>query len=509
LRARFGFVTLLLVVPPAALGLLAAGPALASGPEDDSNVVIAVVDTGVNPYHRAFLDAARTADPAGYITGYPAGAKPLALCLDSVAHPDCATLEGALQHDAGVWASIEPTTPRALGWGPLYYLPGTRIIGAVSVGSPDDGFTGTARIFDDHGHGTATASLAAGDAPPGPGLPAMQGLCPRCLLVIVEGPGDTALAWARDQPWIDVVTNSWGLTANLDFPPPPFGTSYALLTKAMVQGDPANRVVGGKTVLFSAGNGLGVDAPDPLWRVTTAPDYVAPGESTYTSEYTGPDWVVTVGATDPQNGQPIAGSGRPVDVAAAGLDVPAADATSRSGVVSFSGTSASAPIAAGVFAGVLLELRRALGDRAEGPRPDEVLGVGLPRACVSSGCPLGDGVLTRDELQRLVYTAAAPCPLAVGATCPWSEEQWPFPARSWGWTAPQPPYAYPATVGFGSVDARTRDAAVQAGLGERPVPARTDADAWAKSDSIVRQRLWGAWNHGSKAQDLVPPGLVH
>lgn len=478
-----------------AAALLLAGPALAPlmapagalAPADDSHVVIAVVDTGINPYHAEFLAPELTAHPSQYLRGYPADARPLSLCLDALAQPDCRDLAGALRRDAPAWQALEQTRPQAGGWGPLYFLPGTRIVAAVSVGAPDDDFVRPTRIFDDVGHGTATASLAAG---------ASLGLCPRCLLVVVEGPGEEALRWARDQPWIDIVTNSWGWVLNLGWPPPPFGTSNGLVTRAMVEQ--------GKTVLFSAGNGPGFDtAPG----ITDVPDYLLPGESTYTSEYTGPDWIVTVGAVDPENGQPVAGTGRPVDIAAAGIDLWAARSDARSGEAPFAGTSASVPIAAGVFGHVLLALRGALGDRDEGPRAargqGEVLAQGLPPPGALAG-PLADGLLTRAELQRLVFATARPCPALPLPSCP-SPADWPFPARAWGWTVPVPPVAYPLLVGYGSVDASSRDAAVRVGLGQEPLPPRPEADLWAKSDSLIRQRLWGFWAHGAKASDVLGP----
>lgn len=480
MRAGSLLAVALLISPSAALALLALPPALAA--VSDSQVVIAVIDTGINPYHREFLDASRTAHPSTYIAGYPPEALGLDLCLSLEPASPCAELRGAVQRDLPKWQGVEQTRRLADAWGPLYWFPGTRVIGAVSLGEADDDYVAPLRIFDDQGHGTAVASLAAGRT---------AGLCPECLLVIVEGPGDEALAWAAAQPWIDIVSNSWGWQMNLGWPPPPLGTSNALPSRALVEQ--------GKTVVFSAGNGPGFDT---LPGVTDLGEYMLPGETTYTSEYTGPDWVITVGAVDPENGQPIAGTARPVDVAAAGIDVLAADGRFRSGTSPFSGTSAAAPLVAGAFGHVLLQSRRALGDAREGPRPGEVVAQGVAPASAVAG-PLGDGVLTRAELQRALYATARPCAAAPMQGCEGARAPWPFPGRAWGWTLPTPPVAYPLMVGHGAITSATRDDAVRAVLGlDVPAP-KPEAELWARSDSVLRQRLWGFWEHGASLPGLL------
>jgi subtilisin family serine protease len=488
-----------LLLPAASAFLLPAGAALpppappGEGPHGEAPVVVAVIDTGINPYHAEFRDPARVAHPSSYLQGYPAGARALHLCLDAHAHPNCASYAGAKAHDAALWRGVPGTEDSAEGWGPLHWIPGTRIVGAVSIGSPHDSFIAPTRILDETGHGTAAASLAVGST---------LGLCPSCLLVVVEGPGDEALAWAAAQPWIDVVSNSWGWQSNLGWPPPPFGVHRVALTRGMVEA--------GKTVLFSAGNGLGFDT---IPGVTDMGEYLAPGESTFTSEYTGPDWIVTVGALDPENGHPIAGSGRPVDVAAAGLDVRAASAWARSGTLDFSGTSASAPIVAGAFGHILQEARIALGDARAGPRTvagdDEVLAQGAPLPAAAAG-PLADGLLTRSELQALVFGAARPCladPVLAQA-CEGARAPWPFPGRAWGWSLPTPPVAWPLLVGHGGVDLVSRDAAVRALLGQEPLAPKPAAELWSVSDSWLRQRLWGFWEHGATAGDLLEAGAA-
>jgi subtilisin family serine protease len=456
MHARSVLAVLLLASPLAALG-----PAAGDAPPE-AHVVIAVIDTGINPYHVEFRGTGPAMDPRAWV-GYADDAAPLELCLG------CATFSEAWTHDAALWGSVEA--------GRLYWFPGTRIVGAIRLAPDGDRFAEPTPVLDDLGHGTASASLAAG---------ATLGACPSCWVVAVEGPGDAALAWALAQPWIDVVTNSWGLAANLDYPHGLGHDAGAGLTRALVEQ--------GKTVLFSAGNGVEAAAAEP---VPTVPEFLVPGESTYTSQYTGPDWVIAVGAVDPANGQPIAGSARPVDVVAAGLDVPAARSGSMTGTLRFTGTSASAPIAAGVFAQTLLEVRRALGDAAVGPRAAEVVASG---PSVGAG-PLSDGQLTRHELQRLVFGTARHCNAIDAVPCS-APDAWVMP-RVPGWTAPTPAFAYPALVGYGIVDSASGSNAVAAALGSG-APPRPNVDRWAWADSLARQQLWGAWQpYGASVAELV------
>src|SRR5688500_9444182 len=84
--------------------------------------VVAVIDTGINPYSAAFEDSSSFArrHPSTYIRGYPKDAQPLRLSLDL-------PYKEAIEKDADVWATVEK--------GKLYWIPGTKIVGAISFGS--------------------------------------------------------------------------------------------------------------------------------------------------------------------------------------------------------------------------------------------------------------------------------------------------------------------------------------------------------------------------------------
>src|SRR3990170_4827526 len=104
--------------------------------------VVAVVDTGINPYHIDFRAPELTQHPSTYITGFPRLAKALNLSLDA------ATYEEAVARDKKKWDAVNTTK--------LYWVPGTNIVGAIG-GSP-----ASPKFLDQDGHGTSTASLAAG-----------------------------------------------------------------------------------------------------------------------------------------------------------------------------------------------------------------------------------------------------------------------------------------------------------------------------------------------------------
>lgn len=85
--------------------------------------VIAVIDTGINPYHIVFRDDSPRArqHPSTYIDGFPKGAKPLRLSLNE---KDFWT---AVHKDCDVWNSVKT--------GELYWFPGTKIVGGITFDS--------------------------------------------------------------------------------------------------------------------------------------------------------------------------------------------------------------------------------------------------------------------------------------------------------------------------------------------------------------------------------------
>ena len=222
-----------------ALGVVAGStvPAWASPvpPAKRSFVVVAVVDSGINPYHLDFRRPDLTAHPSTFVEGYPGSAERFDLTFGE------SDLRRARAADADEWTSVSP--------GELHWIPGTNIIGAVDVTGEREAF------FDTIGHGTGVASLAGGaiHGPPTDDV----------LLVILNG-FDEGLAWAAAQPWIDIVTNSWSVFT-------PVVDQTAEASRAAVKQ--------GKVVCFASGN---LSAPlwflegqGPSWHVR-----VPPGTST-------------------------------------------------------------------------------------------------------------------------------------------------------------------------------------------------------------------------------------
>lgn len=385
-----------------ALGLVSTAPARPARLADDPFVVVAVVDTGINPYHVEFRRPDLTAHPATYIEGFPASAKRLDLELGE---PD---LMHARNADSREWAQVASQE--------LYWIPGTNIVGAIDIEGSEY------RFMDTAGHGTGVASLAGGN---GAGPPSDD-----ILIVAVNGL-DQGLEWAAAQPWIDVITNSW---SNLV----PVTDRTAEASRAAVEN--------GKVVCFASGN-----LAAPLWFI----------------EGQGPSWHVNVGAASPKSRGEHYYTGYPNDVL--GLSgLPAASHESTSGMREFGGTSGATPAVCGLIATTLARARERIGDGRQGPR-DGALATGR------SGGALGDGRLTRLELEDAVQSTAVP---ATGDL----DEPTVLPAAG--------PAAF-VRGGYGIVDADTIDHALRVLLGRSERPARELEDSWIEMTDAMRDLVWG------------------
>jgi hypothetical protein len=382
--------------------------------------------------------------------------------------------------------------------GQLYWIPGTKIIGAISMGAGgvtcddpvnappvplvlaelgmEEGCPADTRILDDGGHGTMTASRSAGNS---------HSLCKECRIVEVEGLGAASLRWVADQPWIDVTSNSW-----LSILPAP--AEWFLSTDRSVGF--AFRYAAERLPTYAAsGNGAayveGV-APMPTYTLSTA----APG-------------VILVGGHD--NGRATLWSGAPPALVADAFGGFAAGYRSTSQVQPdpvACCTSAASPYAAGGGAQVLLEARRILGDT--GPHfHDGVLARGPPGR-VPAG-PLADGVLTLDEFKQVVFHTAQPQLMAgpddglLGFT---GDPTQPLPADlllAYGlgenpfcagcaalpldWSLVPPTGATFAQAGYGAVNPASVALAGQVLRGEAAEPARALEDVQYGLDQQVRQ----------------------
>ncbi|HEX7196313.1 MAG TPA: S8 family serine peptidase, partial [Candidatus Limnocylindria bacterium] len=427
--------------------VLVADPARLAA-ETTAVTVIGIADTGINPYHLEFsaetypdpdvlaLTENFTRHPSEYIPGYPADSEAIPITLGQGYFPAA---------DEPLWSSDN------LDEGKLYWIPGTKIIGAWDAGNAAslqeetvDGRPDSHSILDENGHGSGSASVSAGNR---------YGYCPTCLLMVVEDLNETV---ATSFSWVDISSHSFGYVAGLPIGLVEGGNEA---TKAATER--------GQTVLFAAGNGIGnaFDVP----------------QSTYVSDQTGPDWNITVGAIRRDNQRAVVGDGIPVHISAWGDgNLPSACRTGTVGQCAFGGTSAATPYTAGIFGTVLTEARRALGDGTAGQEANQVVASGVP---IDASVYLADGELTRAELREAVLKTAYPLNTE-NAPSPF-----PYPLTA--------PYTGDPNVlfeGYGAATPNGADRAVAVLLGEMPLPERPFEDEFFALDRQVRDTIYGGYD---------------
>lgn len=419
------------------------------------HVVIAVIEDAVNVYHKDFA-APGTQSPVSRIRNYPTNSKPLRLHLDA---PDFPTARHA---DDAVWASVKPSQ--------LYYIPGTRLSGLIYLPSPLDRATKQVAvqypppvdpprpIIDGYTwHGTSVASIAAGTK---------YGACPNCDIVIVAAENEEdGLAWAAKQSWIDVINNSWGGPLGIPTRATAGHPERAIPTTASPGGRAA--AASGKAVVFASGNGI-----TGLGATTRGTQH----SLTWNNPYTGPPWVLTVGASKASTGQPTDWHNIPVDVIAQGEQRPAADSSSLTGETTFTGTSASAPIVSGILAESLFQARVAAHDTHSGAIKGKLL-------------RLSSQTIGTHENSR-TYTdlfAAARAVAAWRTFDPASVATDPYQL----FVTPTTPLAY-AYQGYGNLDRSDVPKIRDILLGRLPLPKRPEMAEWTSLADSIRTATWGA-----------------
>ncbi|HUR14012.1 MAG TPA: S8/S53 family peptidase [Mycobacteriales bacterium] len=491
IRPALGLLLAASVLTPLGLSQASAAPVK---PGDDA-VVVAVIDSGISPYHWDFLaskmpqaldrdrsnDLPLGKDPATWLKGFPKKgfASKTGLKLHLNEEDEGASIAKLHDRDAALWSSIKNSTPEAINY---YWFPGTKVIGGLSFGYteqvteqldvatadvPVAGYTYSPVYGTDHGQGTSSVSVGN-----------FHGTCPECLIVHITAADTTsteqALAWAESQSWIDVVSNSYGLQTV------PNGAVRDGLYGG--QTEPQKKASErGQTIVFSAGNGI-------------ENAFVVPF-STLTSSVKGPDWVITVGATVPgTSGATESGSGKPVDVSGIGESYPSAyNSTTVTNGSRFSGTSNAAPTISGTYARGLHLARKAM----TGPsrvQAGGVISVGKATCGrVRRACEVGDGKLTAVELRdRLLKGAKS----TGGGTAPGGLSSLPRLADE-----------HYANEGFGTYYARLKqddakwlaefDRFFGPVVGTRaPLARPKDEAAWFLVDSWCRQHVFGGWSGG-------------
>ena len=489
-----------LVATLAGSGLTAASASAAAAKPGDDAVVIAVIDSGLSPYHWDFLaskmpqaktatkkdDLPLTKAPHTYLRGFPKPSafgsyQPLTLHLDGK-NPK-ADQKKLFERDEDAWLEVEISS----GMRPEYYwIPGTKVIGAMTFGAGPTPIYGNGPSE----HGMGTSSVSVGN---------MYGTCPECLLVFIQASGgsqyEAAIEWAERQPWIDAISNSYGMSTTPVARDRVYAGSNTDLQRQATQR--------GQSIFFSAGNGV-------------MNDFVTPN-GTLMSSQEGPDWIVTVGATDPSDVD-YSGAGKPADIAGIGTMYPSAyGGATVTGKGNFSGTSNATPTVAGTYGRALWLARQAL----TGPSRVQnggTIAVGGKYRCGSQRktCELADGKLTRRELLARVLQGAKPTKggFAGRRTVPSSVAGIvPIPKPVGG--APLPFVTTPAVAdsqrlseGYGTYRARLDGTSKWLAefngrlwdvmTGKKAAPARPPGDVeWARVDSWCRQHIWGTWEEGA------------
>ncbi len=391
--------------------------------------VVALIDTGINPYHVDFRDNSSLAfvHPSMYLPGYDADTPALNLTLNAT------SLEAALDADAEVWAEVEA--------GQNYWIPGTKIVGAIS-------FNGG--IVFDTGHGTMTASRAAGNA---------YSLCPECRIAAVQGFNAQAVTWASQQPWIDAQSNSWS---------PLVVFQQADIAQESGLADAFEEAATRHLVFGSAGNGV-------------AGKGGAIGHPSFTRSTSGPTGVISVGGHD--NGELILWSGSVPHVVADACDNWAAvgDTIDEYSPSEGGGTSSASPYAAGAAARFILEARILASDTYQGIH-DGILVHGEPR----DAAMLDDGMLTLDEVQRLLMVTATPRPVETehdGTSCGMTGAPYNTYPLAWSDVPAGTPDYY--LIGYGQISVDSLALGLDV-LHGGDVPDRSESDTWHARFQQVR-----------------------
>lgn len=438
-------------------GCLGAAAPLSSVPSNakdplHSRVVVAIIGEDTNPYHADFSQPKQTGHPSTYLPGYPADATPLDLHLGI---RDYAT---AKERDADTWASFQA--------GHLYYVPGTNIVGIMSFGGSG---------LDEGGHGTGTASLATGNT---------HGMAPDADVVLVSGDLFAGIAWAAAQPWIDVLSISFGGflgTCTLG------ETCYPSVAEACT-GNPMLPVHWVHDLrlahdrgaeIFAAGSyGCGFSLAGGLYSSPW------PGQ-TITSFFSGPSWTMTVGTYLDETEQAESQSAYPVEVLSKASGYTAASAMSTDGENEFGHASGAVPLAAGIYASIVQHARSLLADPSTTHAPG-VVAEAAPGTVLPARGPLADGVLTQAEAEQVFLHAARP----VDSVTAYERHGQGDPVAWAQATMPAPPGAEFLSQGYGLVDAGTRDVASAWLDGTQEMALRLQDDAWEAATEAVRDAVW-------------------
>ena len=440
--------------------------AAASTPADEiagAHAVLAVIDTGINPYHVVFRDDSALAQvhPSRYLPGFPADTPALNLTFNASDYLE------AVAADCAVWNSVQSDT--------LYWIPGTRIVGAITSAVKPNSAASCAEddlpdmILDQGSHGTMTASRAAGNG---------TSACPDCRIVAVQGFSSDNVVWAAKQAYIDVQTNSWGSL-------PPISDANEGADRANL----ATAVATGMPIFFSGGNGIG-----GFFGGVGHPEYPDP--------MAGAAGLIMVGGHDAGRYTPWTATMPHVVTDAMWSPAARYHSLDEVGPRVGGGTSGAAPFAAGTLARLLLDARSLIGDTTVGVGEGGALATVAASSNGSADATLAgpaweDGVLSAEELRAIFFATADPRPKRDGDydgdACDVSEiasgsitcALYVSAPVEWGMIPDDVPAYY--FVGYGQVGVRTLDAARAVLLEGAPQPERAQEDEFFAADAQVRE----------------------
>ena len=435
------------MIAACAVAALLAMPSVAKA-EPGPTAVIALNDTGINPYHRVFRDDSSMAyrHPSTYIPGFPEDAEAMHLSLDENNY------RAAVRKDCELWKRVDPEK--------LYWFPGTKVIGGITFDPAANGACMSGRILDVDGHGTMTASRAAATG---------YGACPDCRIVAIQG-FDEGVRWAADNAhWIDVQTNSWGPTVPAWTPRGEGSVTMNSPGFVRLVESAARKHLS----FWASGNGaatrLGV-----LGHPTIIDPRMTPS-------------IVMVGGYD--SGYINLWPGFPPHVVADSCSSWAAfhNRIEESNHNVGGGTSAASPYAAGSAAGILLEARRLLGDNDTGIDKS----VAAEGAATSDG-PLADGRFRVDEWKSLLFKTATPRPKGErtdGSVCGPVEGLVLHSSTPVRWSDVPDGYPEYLHIGYGATDSAARELTFDVLAGRSALPDREATDRYFEADGIARGAL--------------------
>lgn len=269
----------------------------------DARVVVAVIDSGINPYHEFFNQGGTIYKNSKPSSVTPAVLREFGIDKDNIIKLTRTGNFGEdYNKDAAQFAKIKKGEP--------YWFAGTNIIGiSFEDGEPlrPDGTAST------HGIGTAGAVLAAN---------------PEAIVVAVEGINADSEGWSFTEPAVDIVTTSYGPATSA-----PTLDNLSSSYKGVVENGKAH---------------FGAAANDPTY-------------STF-DQTSGPWWTIGVAGyeEDDTNGRQLTSGSLPDFVGDFTQELPYCRSCEE-GLRFVSGTSFATPRSAGTFSKVLLDIRKATG----------------------------------------------------------------------------------------------------------------------------------------------------